>query len=171
MTTCTPFRDLLHAANLHGTDGFTSPPKEGVLTIFSPWKILTASAGIEPANLGVKGQHATPRPPKPLSLVVSYGRFERNNRSHLHRSSSQMHSLWTAWALKMSSIGCDETSTLRNMPEEQISQYYSCIYWHLSGCGHKGRPFCLTLWLREPASSVPSTYTSQCSGNDFISVS
>jgi hypothetical protein len=30
-----PFRDLLHAANLrHGTDGFTSPPKEGVLRIF-----------------------------------------------------------------------------------------------------------------------------------------
>jgi hypothetical protein len=30
------FRDLLHAANLrHGTDGFTSPPKEGVLRIFS----------------------------------------------------------------------------------------------------------------------------------------
>jgi len=31
------FRDLLHAVNLrHGTDGFTSPPKEGVLRIFSP---------------------------------------------------------------------------------------------------------------------------------------
>jgi len=30
-------KDLLHAANLrHGTDGFTSPPKEGVLRIFSP---------------------------------------------------------------------------------------------------------------------------------------
>ena len=30
------FRDLSHAANLrHGTDGFTSPPKEGVLGIFS----------------------------------------------------------------------------------------------------------------------------------------
>ena len=29
-------RDLLHAANLqHGTDGFSSPPKEGVLRIFS----------------------------------------------------------------------------------------------------------------------------------------
>ena len=27
----------------------------------------TASAGFEPANLGTKGQHATPRPPKPLS--------------------------------------------------------------------------------------------------------
>jgi len=33
-------RDLLHAAKLgHGTDGFTSPPKEGVLRIFSPLKI------------------------------------------------------------------------------------------------------------------------------------
>jgi hypothetical protein len=31
------FRDLLHTANLrHVTDGFTSPPKEGVLVNFSP---------------------------------------------------------------------------------------------------------------------------------------
>jgi hypothetical protein len=31
------FKDLLHAVKLrHGTDGFTSPPKEGVLGIFSP---------------------------------------------------------------------------------------------------------------------------------------
>ena len=31
------FGDLLHAANLrHGTHGFTSLPKEGVLRIFSP---------------------------------------------------------------------------------------------------------------------------------------
>ena len=37
MTTSTPFRDLLRAVKLrHGTDGFTSPPKEGVLRIFSP---------------------------------------------------------------------------------------------------------------------------------------
>ena len=29
------FMDLLHAVNLrHGTDGFTSPPKEDVLRIF-----------------------------------------------------------------------------------------------------------------------------------------
>ena len=48
-------RDLLHAANLrHGTDGFTSPPKEGVLRFFHP-KNPTASAGFEPANLGTKG--------------------------------------------------------------------------------------------------------------------
>ena len=56
------FRDLLHAANLrHGTDGFTSPPKEGVLR--------TSSGGFEPANLGTKGQHATSRPP---TYVLGY---------------------------------------------------------------------------------------------------
>ena len=71
MTTSTPFRDLLHAANLrHGTDGFTSLPKEGVLRIFSPLKIPTASAGFEPANLGTKSQHVTPRPLKPPCVCI-----------------------------------------------------------------------------------------------------
>ena len=33
------FRDLLRAVKLrHGADSFTSPPKEGVLRIFSPYK-------------------------------------------------------------------------------------------------------------------------------------
>jgi len=48
------FRDLLHVANMRNrTDGFTSPPKEGVLRILSPLKS-------EPANLSTKGQHAYP---------------------------------------------------------------------------------------------------------------
>jgi hypothetical protein len=34
-------RVLLHAVNLrHGTHGFTSPPKEGVLRILSPLKSI-----------------------------------------------------------------------------------------------------------------------------------
>jgi hypothetical protein len=33
---------------------------------FFALKNPTASAGFEPANLGIKGQHATRRPPKPL---------------------------------------------------------------------------------------------------------
>jgi len=49
---------LLRAVNLqHGTDGFTSPPKEGALRIFRP-KNLTALAGFEPMNSGTRGQHA-----------------------------------------------------------------------------------------------------------------
>jgi len=63
MTTSTPFRDLLHAANLqHGTDNFPSEGKRA--EDFFALKNPTASAGYEPANLGTKGQHATPRPPK-----------------------------------------------------------------------------------------------------------
>jgi hypothetical protein len=61
-------RDLLHAANLrHGTDGFTSPPKKGMLRIFS-----TASAGFEPTNLG------TTRPLKPTitSLTMTTQRLK-----------------------------------------------------------------------------------------------
>ena len=43
------FRNLLHAVNLrHGTDGFTSPPNEGVLRIFSPWKIRRLRPGLNP---------------------------------------------------------------------------------------------------------------------------
>ena len=55
MTTSTPFRDLLHAANLrHGTDGFTSPPKEGVLRIFSPLKIRQLRPGLNPRTWVLK---------------------------------------------------------------------------------------------------------------------
>jgi len=43
------FRDLLHAVKLrHGTDGFTSPPKEYVLRIFSPKKIRRLRPGANP---------------------------------------------------------------------------------------------------------------------------
>ena len=41
-------------------------PSEGRRTEdFFALKNPTASAGFEPANLGTKGQPATPRPPKP----------------------------------------------------------------------------------------------------------
>ena len=50
-----PFRDLLHAANLrHGTGGFTSSPKEGVLRIFSPLKIRRLRRGLNPRTWVLK---------------------------------------------------------------------------------------------------------------------
>ena len=55
MTTSTPFRDLLHAANLrHGTDGFTSPLNEGVQRIFSPLKIRRLRPGLNPRTWVLK---------------------------------------------------------------------------------------------------------------------
>jgi hypothetical protein len=57
---------LLHAVNLrHGTDGFTSPPKEVVLRIFITFKNPSSSAGFEPANLGSSvASTLTTRPPR-----------------------------------------------------------------------------------------------------------
>ena len=57
------FRDLLHAANLRRLYF----PSEGrrAEDFFRP-KNPKVSAGFERANLGTKGQYATPRPPKPF---------------------------------------------------------------------------------------------------------
>ena len=66
------FRVLLHASNMrHGTNGFTSLLKEGVLRIFFALKNPKASAGFEPVNFGTKGQHATSRPLKSLYNIVT----------------------------------------------------------------------------------------------------
>ena len=48
MTTFTPIRDLLH------NDGFTSPPKEGVLRILSPLKIRRLRPGLNPRTWVLK---------------------------------------------------------------------------------------------------------------------
>jgi hypothetical protein len=42
---------------------------------FFALKNPTASAGFEPANLGTKGQHASSRPPKPLSRDITTQKF------------------------------------------------------------------------------------------------
>ena len=55
MTTSKPFRDLLHAANVrHGTDGFTSPPREGVLRIFFALKNRRLRPGLNPRTWKMK---------------------------------------------------------------------------------------------------------------------
>ena len=61
MTTSTPFRVLLHAANLrHRTDGFTSPPKKGVLRIFSSLKIRRLRPGLNPRTWVLKASTLPP---------------------------------------------------------------------------------------------------------------
>jgi hypothetical protein len=58
-------RDLKHTVatydmgNLrHGITGFTSPPKEDVPRIFSPFKTPSSSSGLEPANIAFSWKHA-----------------------------------------------------------------------------------------------------------------
>ena len=95
------FMDLLHAANLrHGTNGFTSLPKEGVLRNFSTWKILTASAGFEPANLSTWRQHATAKPPKLLPCALRGG-------SHFGTALGYGLLLCQRWCWRRSSSGSD----------------------------------------------------------------
>jgi hypothetical protein len=49
------FSDHLHAANLrHGTEGFISPPMEGVLRIFSTLKIRRFRPGLNPRTWVLK---------------------------------------------------------------------------------------------------------------------
>jgi hypothetical protein len=51
-------RVLLHAVDLrHGTDGFTSPPKEGVLRILSPLKSIVLGR-VWTRDVGSSGKHA-----------------------------------------------------------------------------------------------------------------
>ena len=43
----------------------------------------TASAGFEPANLGTKGQHAAPRPPKPLVYEIMWKNMAKPERPQM----------------------------------------------------------------------------------------
>jgi hypothetical protein len=58
--------DLLHAAKLrHGTDGFTSPPKEGMLRSFVARKIRRLLSSLNPRTWVPEASMLTTRPLKP----------------------------------------------------------------------------------------------------------
>ena len=44
-----------------------------MLRIFMSWKNPSTSAGFEPANLGSRDEHVTPRPPRPTSNKLTPG--------------------------------------------------------------------------------------------------
>jgi hypothetical protein len=62
-------RDLLHAAKLrHGTNGFTSPPKEGMLKIFVARKIRRFQPGLNPRTWVPKASMLRSRLSLPLNI-------------------------------------------------------------------------------------------------------
>ena len=52
-----------------GPTAFTSPPKEGVLRIFSPLKIRQLRPGFNPRTWVLKASKLPPRPPKPNYIL------------------------------------------------------------------------------------------------------
>jgi len=84
MTTSMPLRDLSHAANLrHGTDCITSPPKEGVLKIFSPLKIRRLRPGLNPRTRVLK---ASTLPLDHRNSCIHIYRVSQEERTKLRES-------------------------------------------------------------------------------------
>jgi hypothetical protein len=63
---------LLHAVKHDMGETALLPLRRKACWGFFRPKNSTASAGIEPANLGTKDQHATSRPPKPPVKLIIY---------------------------------------------------------------------------------------------------
>ena len=71
---------LLHAVNLrHGTDGFTSPPKEGALRIFFARKIRRLRPGSSPPTWVPKTSTLNSRTSNTLTLLPT----EQITRRHI----------------------------------------------------------------------------------------
>jgi hypothetical protein len=82
-------------------------PSEGrrAEDFLSHFKNPTASAGFEPPNLGIRGQHATSAPPKPLYLDFLNGALIsgvlRLKLAHFLRFSFVLHVLPTSYYTKV----------------------------------------------------------------------
>ena len=57
------------------------PPGGLVLRIFTSWTNPSISAGFEPANLGSRGEHGTPRPP---SHGIVFNQIDSNGKSCIY---------------------------------------------------------------------------------------
>jgi hypothetical protein len=76
--------DFLHAANLrHGTDGFTSLPKEGMLWIFSPEK-SDGFGRVRARDLGYQTTEGALLQVIPLRNVIQIGRRMKKIRCSLN---------------------------------------------------------------------------------------
>ena len=92
-------RDLLHASNLrHGTDGFASPQKEGVLRIFSPLKIRRHRLGLNPRTWVPNASTL------PLDHRSRYREFIHSKHDLSRRAARNQHHVTSTLYLKTQSV-------------------------------------------------------------------
>ena len=128
----------------HGTNGSTSLPKEGVLRIFSPWKIRRPRPGLNPANLGTKGQ-----PPAAVYAVIMISselfhflhvqtvqdRWQQHAQCHTHSASVGAHTNGSRVVLKRIPLPDPGTQSLDrwfsyfvNAISNRLTRSGCCIY-------------------------------------------
>ena len=98
---------------------------------YLPLKNLTASAGFEPANLGTKSQHATSRPPKPLSISVTLSSINSVDTNNLS-------GIWPNFGspllqMFISTVHADNQLKLHTLRE--MKHQLDAVVFRKAGCG------------------------------------
>jgi len=83
----------------------------------------TALAGFEPANLGTKGQHATPRPPKPSCLTYDIKYNSMGGGTCRIKATSVFYHITTAYHVKK----FFPQTIVNNHNKTQVSEKSQCI--------------------------------------------
>ena len=87
------FRVLLHAANMrYGTNGFTSLAKEGVLRIFSPWKLKRLRLGLNP-RIWIPKASTLHLEPRSRYLVLDAVKYIQLDKSEIYHKTSGVYQI------------------------------------------------------------------------------
>ena len=118
-------RDILHAVNLrHGTNGFTSIPKEGLLRIFSPWKIRRLRPGLNPRTWVPK---ASTLPLDHWSCLLMGSEYTLRDRNYHYMNTSIVWTrLYLTWYVRIAVLQC--SFDYHDIKRFDIISYYFIIY-------------------------------------------
>jgi hypothetical protein len=134
----------------HGTGGFTSPPKEGMLRIFSPRKIRRLRPGLNLRTWVPEASMLTTRPPKPLNLCLKHPQITlmfvqciiRRNRNNQHYAPINTTPLFyipapTCFGSSLPPAGSFlDPSELLEIQIDWVACYMRCGYVALRHTGH-----------------------------------
>ena len=122
----------------------------------------TASAGFERANLGTNGQHATPRPPKP---ILSFKYRQTGPRCHINTTYVVLPTEFGWWI--------DIVRNENKFPSDQMKlqrkywNYLKRMYSFGSKYYNQTRPFPIILYIQNISLVASSPSTQQSNMKDF----